>query len=1348
MTDTNLLKLNGDRLIQALKNKETIGLVKTDKDVLHHILETLSEDVVAEIFVTNKYAPKEAVAKYPLAFAEKFIEHSFNPGTEGILDLCALSTSTKMDDTILKLIKNFNTNKYDGGFIRTMLNISSADEDLILSNSIGFLIENSSVSVIFLNEIKDSDLELFFRILPGLAPKQQKEAIYLLNFDNVKFDFKNKGVLVTALKLIIEYGRIDFLASYAGCKAFLPLLSDPSTNSKINDEEAMYIIEQATSNNYYSPEIIYRPIYENMGANVRNIGKYLIGVSRDSKYFFTSFSNGATKVSAAEAVDLVIGARTKLLKSCFKSGTDPEIAEAIKARTEEFIELIKSTMITPAYFRDEIPYDRPLLAAALYGMLTSEYRKQIATKYPELRSVRRTVSEKHQEIIDLIDEAKGSEFKEAIALYGDTPGVEVGLKAFLDRHSQTSYRQKYDRFRIYTSFLANLNDEKLVMSLLLPKVIGLGNYHDDKMRFLSAANAFTLFKEGIEDVNFALKYTYEEEKFLDLLPMEALQDISSSEESATLAYSAKLLAAKIRKISNTKKIKIDNDDLFLKVATLLPKEIALKKLDIDIFAFNDHYKLVFENGETFTAEEILKLGRETTNVHKVVESLIHIGAKKDLKIVADAILAKDTKEYNRLFPNGKRRDSDLREDASRALLLSNTDLINIEEMLTESDHLPSFKDRLGEKYIEILLSKAPETKHTLRLSEYNHIKEFEIELLTKKYNLILPQFGVRENDEDLKELKAYLEHGVQVERVNFEVYLYGKEKLSDKAQKIALAIRDLKKTHPSIELDFGGCILHVARIKGCEDVLGTVSLENIIEDTDGVGDIELIHELGLPVSDSQALAEIIAKDTECLEYAIKNEMRFNDIIVSLNEYEYSRAADYRKDAKKIGIIIVTEEVASLNKIENHIFDSDGNIRDFEPISLTNLSMSLRVELVKQLIRKNPKYKKLLGQDMSAEDFVLMPPNLLEKSLLTIANFKDILGFGVPGDLSKEEKQDLADIIAAMGSLMAIAAQNIKKFIGLAGLTDIKFDDIFVRQDNKIAVGPFAKFIATKYEHVDNVGNLFSTVIKNPSKTEMFALVLGADGEYAMDLFTDAARSLAHVKQEMNTFTALLDDDEITPTLIFEAMAGDAASNAILDERMKKGDEAAEMLSALSGVVKNTTVHISIARKQLKAGEPAELANILHDRIGELVSATRKIVCEKGEAKRRKMKLGFSHFNELLQQSEMAISSKRDKDTYSLYFPVDLGEVKTIGQNHGWCTSYNDSYFDNTVDGSAILFNIKNSKNKIVAQGYVNRRGNDFVLNQLRYASNTNAERDFDFPAILSILKTLIAKDSKLKERYS
>src|ERR1035437_8791698 len=180
MNESDILNLKGHELVSALNENETFSFLKKDKSLLAHALEAVEDGALVPRFVKNKFAPKEAISKYPNEFMKEFLEQGFNPGVDGILELCSISASPKTDRLISKLIKEFTTNKYDAAFTKAVMNLSFMD-DTELSETITVLMEQSQVRLILLNDLKEIDPVNFLRITLKLKGPMQEEAISLFD---------------------------------------------------------------------------------------------------------------------------------------------------------------------------------------------------------------------------------------------------------------------------------------------------------------------------------------------------------------------------------------------------------------------------------------------------------------------------------------------------------------------------------------------------------------------------------------------------------------------------------------------------------------------------------------------------------------------------------------------------------------------------------------------------------------------------------------------------------------------------------------------------------------------------------------------------------------------------------------------------------------------------------------------------------------------------------------------------------------------------------------------------------------------------------------------------------------
>lgn len=1352
MTKAELLNLASDKLLAVLEDKELFSLIKTEDDLIDHVLSALPEEAIANLFVKHKFAPKHIISKYPHQFALKFSEYSFNPGAEGIVDLCSLSYSHQMDDLIVSLIKQFSTNKYDASFARSVINVLNANSSLELNKTLAQILSTLSTGQIFLAQILKQHPLVYFKIIGNLDGEARKTAAQLITPSDLHvISSKDHDSLLTVFKLAMDSeSYLTFFRTYGVKETFLRLFYNPSTEPLITDEEANKFFDAVQVSDYsrhgyqgyhYQDRIPYRKSYEELPP-FKSLACSFKEVPRDSKFFYMSFYAGNSKLPASEAFALISELWSEhQLEKILGSGTDGEMSTLITNSGETFFSHIKRANIKPATLRDSIPQDRPLVASAIYKIVTAPFKKQIASRFKiETTQTKKSVAEIHDEFATLISNNKPIEFLARISSYDDAGSIESGITAFLDRHMQTTYRKKYEFFSLSFEFLAGLKNETIAMTFLNSS-LSISRWNDSKYAFLSSSNSFALVNRGKFSPDTGFDCTYEKKEFLNLLTPKELSSLSFAKgDDSNLDLVATLLVEAVRKQASPTTYKYLNSTLRTKVASMTTKA-EYKSHFMDSILGYDNHKLVFLNGEKFTGAEILVEAKESYRIHEVIEALEYLEATEELLKVLRAAAAPKPDEFLEIFPRCSKRTHDIKVMAARALSLLNPQEIDISETIRSQKTLSGIAKVLGDVTISSLINHKPKRRQSIVIDTTNiKISYDELSSLAAKYKLSIETFDITSVDQ-LSFIKKCLELEVKVEGIRAASLL--NEELHQK-------IVELSSQYPALDVFYGFMLMQVAALPGCAPILRT--RENLaLQQIKNYETLKCANELGLVMSDSEFIAKSIARDRRMLAYAIENNLRFNNIKIVVQSY-YSLSNYVDADlAKSIGILILSQEMAERLQIESEIFDDQGGVKEFSPISLAALSLKSRLELIQKIAAKSPKYKKLLSQDVSGQDFVLNPPSMLDKSIFALSTMKEALGFGIPGDLSKDEKESLEETLVIRGPSIGVAVTNYKSLLAVTGQSVIKFDDVFERINGKVSINLFANFLSKEFVRINlsEYPLLFSTILKSISRSELISLFKEPGQEkYTMTFFRDALASFSDAKRALNSFAAILDEPDINSSTIFSAMSGDAAANGFLEERMKAEDDNAEMLRDLSSVVKVVTVNISIARKQAKAGEAAALGVAVHDGLGTLLYETQKILSKKGDAKRAKSKSGFERFNDMLKEDEFKISAKNDKAFY-LFFPESLKEVRELGASMKWCTNYNDSYFDNTLGGSAVLFNLKaTGSDEVKAQGYIIKNANGaWILNQLRYAANVDAERDFDIPSIIEVIRTVINKDPKLIERY-
>lgn len=1360
----NLLELKGTELKKALLEKENFNSIKKDKSILEHALSELDEDAV-EVFLTHKFMPSELIKQFPIIVSDVCIKLSFNPGLDGLVEIAKLSFTKKQDRLLIKLINHFPTNKYDAGFLRTLLNLKKA-KDIELSETISHLLKENELALVFLKELSETHTEEFFEVVLSLDPALKEKAIELINRDMIYELGTDKADenFLKLFNLIAEYKSQLFEPNYSA-SPFFKLFFDSRLEKQISDENAVLFLSaqfrnSRSYNSYHfggtDKKFPYREAYEHLP---QSLSYYLTEIPKSSKFYLYAFEVGALDVSAAEAISyLSSSVSAKAISPILQSGTDEEMAKLLEENINVFLLFLESRKVTPAVLRDALGSKRSKTAQVLLKHLRSDYRKQILSRYQEIstKSQKLGVTEKHQRLCSHIELGRGKDFKNELLAYEEGIKSEVeGFKAFLIRHSQSSYQKKYENLYVTQKFLKNLKDEEFALIIATSKLkISLYSHFDEKEKgFLSSKNALFLLRERDLSVSHVLRLCYEKEEFLEGLTLAELTSLDLyDEKEADLLFCADLLIKKAR-LKGTRE-KVDSFILIKEASKKLTKKEARELFKIEPFSdYDPYHELVFKDGERFTGEELLKLSDKMSyyRINDFLEALNEVGAIEELKRVSKAVLDKDKRPFNELFPKIDKRSSDLKALATRFLAKLESDSgeksLDLDALIKKENYFSSLSKFLGENdYQEILINHNPKKRYLLHIDTQKGVKQRTLKALKEKYDLKVVSPTV-ETKEHLKQLKLYLENEIELTQVDLsrcEMSL-----ITNNKEEFSFILNELLRKN--IPLEAGDNFFTLALLPGGENFLRAKSLEEIIKNIDSLETLKQALSLDVPISESLSLAETICENEEMLAHVISRNVHFSQTKVPVIEYRYDKIKAYRESAKKIGIIILTEQEHRFLNIMEHVFDEKGNIKDFEPISLNDLSLKDRLDLIELLAEKNNKYKKLLSQDLNQDEFILNPPNLLEKSLITLSNAKDILGVGLPQNITAQEKDTLANLFTVHGSLLHISAKALKNLLSMAHLSGpIEFSDFFMKTEKGYALSSLALFLSKSDKGLYSSNHeLFNTLFKDSNKKEVLSLIED-NGHYSIEFLKDAIHAFDSLREALNRFIAVTGEEGISASLVFSAMSGSSSANGILAERLERNDDVSESLRELSNLIKTITVELSIARKRLKAGENVldenglntSMARYLHDRLGYLYQMIETLTKTRKEKNTGKLKTGFEKFNEILEKEEFLVNSK-----YVIYFPENNAEIREIGSKNGWCTSYNSTYFDSTISGKAVLFNLK-YKGQIEAQGYLLKGSNGkFKVSQIKYKNNKDAYSDFNEEELSERILHLIQMDEKLKDRY-
>lgn len=1394
MTEAEIRKLSKKDLLLALNEKAVIANLRTSGELLSLVTESLDPDTLTQAFVKNKFAPREAVLKYPKEFINQFIELNFNPGLEGILDLCGVSKNSELDLGIFKLINQFKSNKYDAGFIRSVQNLCISDSSLSLTKTLSNLIQNSDVSLILLEDIKKADQKLFVSIYMLLSEELKDRAAGLLKYESLRDFFSveksNERIIEFVLALwsrgaqelnYSDYNRVG--------TAFI------ARSSKLSDAEYMLILERLIKkmNHYESnvKRIVFRPCLESSSIS-SNYGYLFEGVPKDSRFYPSSFAGGGTELSAKDGFEMLPVSPANLgeqgvtfykqsarysshsgLSAVLNCGTDAEMAEEIKTNSEAFLKFLDDRSVTPSMLKNSIP-NRPLTAAAIFGIVPSSYRKQIATAFKDLKveSTKVPIASLHARVWQAMSNNDADEFRTAINAY-EAGSFNENLTSFFSRQLQKTYANTYQS-AVSVEFLKELKDEDLAMRLIAGSIKFYVPYNGKNSDFASAANAAILLDSNKFDIDDCLAMTYQKEAFIKSIKPAGLEELTftkysnsgdnnDNQESNLPEHLKAALEIAAKHVSGNRgeKIKFRDDDFAIEVAKHVDKKIFIENVDyyfIRQWDSEKHYSVTFKGGEKLSTKEIMEYAPRTSNPTAIIGALSFIEDKETLTKICKAVVDSKATAYRELFPNAGNRSSEMIKFAMGMLGQtgqSNND--DLQKIFRKTKNLVDLKSILGENYIDVLAKRESGRKIALtlakstmgRYSRYNRSEiiipsKEDLQKLLPKYSLLVVELEFLKTS-DINSLKNLIECEAEVG----SVMISSEFDLSSKSNQEAIkSLLELTEAH-GISVNFTKTnLFEIALIEGCSGVLTKLTTEQMCDLIINESTLLAAHKAGVPFESSFKVAAKIPSDLKMLAVVVSREIRFNDIIVPVNEWALdilTRSKNGAQDlakAKLLGLNIVSNKEFERIGVYSKIFDNDGQIKQFEPMSIASIPLSERINLIKTLSEKNPKFKKLLGQDLESEHFVLCPADQIDKNILVISNIKDVLGFGIPGDMAKEEQAKLSDLLTARGAILGLAVRNLRNYLSFADISEVKFQDIFSRANSKVEISKLAGLMATKYSGNSNLTLMFETLLKNPSKNELLSFVKDGE-EYDFSFLKDAAASFESVRASLNSFVVLLGDETINASTIFSAMAGDNDANAFLEEKMSTNDDRALTLKELSKLIKVKTVELSILRKRTRAGESVNLARGVHDLLGELQSSVSSLLRDGLDRKKSQAKSGFSKFNGKF--AEKSFLDKKGNKT-SVYFPETLADVRQVGATMKWCTWYNDHYFNNMISGSHILFNLKQGE-KIVAQGEVAIKGPAWQVIQLRKYDNENAFDDYNHQEIIDLIKGVCEKDKSLAERY-
>ena len=1367
--------------------KSNIDALRENKDLMDTFFERSFNDdswkEIAFVLVNNKYVPIKYSKLNVNEFIKAQIELEFNPGTEGILEYCDYSLTDTTDNLISKLIEKYSTNKYDAGFSKRVLNTTLYSDKIKLTATIKKLGDKSNNTLLYYEDLKNQNIELFYIILLKLDSEVQKKISLLLNgsdlnkLNNSKFD----KIIVDVFK-ILKNSECPNL--YGGNFSKIISNKDWPGVDKLTGEEYYYLVENSSM---YST-IEYNKHLENFEF-LRN--RTFKNVPYESIYFFSAFLSGTVSINADQALEILSGQKKNIygrsehylnrrtvhaersvaagiVRNVFNNLSDSEASKLVSENQQVFLSFVDKGFLTPKTLADSIPESHSLTIKEVYKIVSGPYKKQMFTTFGDKVSdstiaSKESVSDKHAKVVNALQMKLYPNFISAIEDYSDND-FSGNLEEFFGRQHLTTYTKKSEGIRLSSNFISSSTNEEILIRLI--KTFSFDTWSSkDISSIMSTKGLLELLETCAIDSSRALRWAKDKKEFIMALKIDDLSSLN--EESVKKSKQIKLIAKRIADLILSKKgavkdsDKLDlNSDLKKEVCSLLDKDTAKKHISLSFTSYQDEEtEIKFKEGVKFDLEDVKSelpdiSSYNVLRILNVIEKLESTESKSFLIEIAEAILDKKATRFKEIFPGISTRNDDLRKAAVQILDRTGKKKVDMNQLIKEKSHnLGVIEGVVGKDYLKKLLGD--EVEPTYINADFQEDIE-TLDEIKKKHKVFIHsiRIGNADNIGELKKIKEIIKSGHTIKKVVIGDGHHGAHE-----KNCFIEIMAVCKAN-DIDCDFEGTIINLASMNNRPDLLDGISNGEIIAQIDDHESLSSAIELAFPINDSKEIARRVIQEIVNLygrklmiTAALDKGFSFNNIEVILDKSELDILQENLKSKKlkansikDIGINLIVSEEVELKRVINTIFDEQKNLKDFESVSLSFLDVSDRINLIKSISIKNPKYKKLLSTNITDRDFVLLSPKEIDKALPTIANLKDIIGVGIPGDLTSEEKECLNNIIIYKHSMLKIAHSNYTKYLSALGLKSVDFKDFFDRRGSSLSITKMADFFFENNNIVfnNNSDTLFKTMLKNINREEAISLIKDSEEKFGTSFLVDSFHAIGEVRNSLNKIFSQIDNADLSANIVFEAMAGNGSANNTL-ESMLNETTVGEILRELSNLIKVKTVEISIARKNAKNTGSFGLSVKVHDLLGELVSGCNSIWSKGIEHKKISMKSGFSDLNAEVTKEDYQVTGPKGVK-YEFYFPDNLKEVREIGTKLKWCTSYNDTYFNAMISGKAVLFNLK-LKGEIKAQGYFQNNGRSITLSQIKYSNNDDAIKDFNSNEISVKLEELIKRHKKLNERY-
>lgn len=1054
----------------------------------------------------------------------------------------------------------------------------------------------------------------------------------------------------------------------------------------------------------------------------------------------------------------------------------------------EFLESLKlNSVFTPALLSDlfTLLRKKEKLIKAIVPSLNSEYKKAVLKKNAKLvtaedlgiKGTAKSKDERYREIYSFFKNGKISNAVECLKRFEKDMSLDDNFDSFVEKSRSKSIPESFKNpaLKINEDSLDNIDIEEF------KKILKLFTSEDLSVVIYEESNVKIPNKE-------LLKITKESSilTFLSEGPLELFLDNTIDSE-----FIPRLNKEKVRELilkSDYSKLSKDQLCSLCIIITDWHSEKIFTKKERQAFCSKIPFSVLLES---YGASDLISdLIRESKDGPISLMDIIYIDGKYDfdfrkdhitnmikyektvainfLKQTLEALKYKDASKFKKMFPT-QRRDNDLVVTLSEIL----GEEIQEEKAINQDDFLSS---RLGKKKaslnvilkevsLEELIQYLKENKKTVNKDIVFEKKEF-VQDEINEYSWRAPRNNDAEiavsliNEGFLVSANSYSEEFLRVvfERLGVEglVGIAGeivlsqentwrsKETFTSQYFSVIVALVKLKK------IDFSTRIINTLISAGEFDLLSGMSFNvneyflKLINDNfrsnEAITDNSLIYMVkkNYDLRSNSVFAYNLFRNLgveNALSVLRENDYRFENVEISLNNSDKTEdlnlKIDLIRELAEYGIRPTDSKYCLATLICE--ITSKEEIKKFEPITLSDrLTQNEKMPLINYISNIDPYYKVNLKRDYLDQDFLLFhKDDDFEK--VSLNKIKDIFGFGIPNNLTKDQKDLLENFVSLKSSFLRFRINQINDVLISFKFSPLTFEEVFDLEREDFLT-PLISCRKVKME-ASFESLLFKTFLKDLSKKEMLESIrLESNGLFLRDM----SAVIRDIFSKINTY---LDDKEniskisASDLMIQLANSGVSESEIYSNLKSQEGNQFADNVRLMVDGIKNAIINASIARKNKNIEEVERV-------IGSLSTLINKIVSDINYAKKLTAPSVFSSIREK-EVYDITIEGR----PFSFYFGENLNEYKAIGKLGEWCTETNDSYYDKMQRGETILFNLKDKDGHAVYQVEVNTRGKNWTVSQFQGHDNKKTPV-YDEQVIIDILKRIVSQDEVLSALYS